>query len=85
MARFTYKADTAMGQVAAEAIDKLIEGQAGITRAANAITLMDAAQAQSEMGVPEAEFPGFRSGLNQLKAALAEDPFAQLLPNYDQG
>lgn len=74
-----------MGQVVSEAIDKLIEGQAGVTRAANAITLMDAAQAQAEMGVPEAEFPGFRSGLNQLKTALAGPPFSSLLPNYDQG
>ena len=85
MARFTYKTETAMGQVVAEAIDKLIEGQAGVTRAASAITLMDAAQATSEMGIPEAEFPGFKSGLNQLKTALSEDPFKQLLPNYDQG
>ena len=85
MARFTYSAQTAMGQVVSEAIDKLIEGQAGITRAANAVTLMDATQAQSEMGIPESEFPGFKSGLNQLKTALEGTPFSGLLPNYDQG
>lgn len=85
MARFSYNASTAMGQMLAEGINDLQNGFAKLTRTAEAVTLMDETQAAQEMGINVEQFAGFRSGLNQLKTALEADPFAKLLPNYDQG
>ena len=39
----------------------------------------------AEVGVPADNQAGFRSALNQLKTALAEKPFDNILPNLDQG
>ena len=85
MARFSYNASTAMGQMLAEGINDLQNGFAKLTRISQSVTLMDEAQAASELGIKAEEFSGFRSGLNQLRTSLEADPFAKLLPNYDQG
>ena len=85
MARFSYKTDVPMGAMVSEAINDLQNGVAKVTRAAEAITMMDEDQMMAEVGVTAEEQAGFRSALNQLKNALAEDPFAKLLPNLDQG
>ena len=85
MARFVYNASTPMGQMLAEGIDDLQNGLAKLTRVSESVTLMDEAQAGTEMGVSPEQFAGFRSGLNQLRTALEDEPFAKLLPNYDQG
>ena len=85
MARFSYKTDVPMGAMVSEAINDLQNGVAKVTRAAEAITMMDENQMMAEVGVATEDQGGFRSALNQLKNALAEDPFAKLLPNLDQG
>ena len=85
MARFVYTASTSMGQLLAEGINDLQNGLAKLTRVSQSVTLMDEAQAAIEMGVSAEDFAGFKSGLNQLRTALEADPFAKLLPNYDQG
>ena len=85
MARFTYDTSTAMGKMVSEAIDDIQLGVAKINRVAEAITMMSPEQMQAEVGVPESEHAGFRSGLNQLKKALEIEPFFNLLPSYDQG
>ena len=85
MARFSYNASTAMGQMLAEGINDLQNGFAKLTRISKSVALMDEAQAASEMGINAEQFAGFRSGLNQLRTTLEADPFAKLLPNYDQG
>ena len=85
MARFSYKTDVPMGAMVSEAINDLQNGVAKVTRAAESVTLMDENQMMAEVGVAAEDQAGFRSALNQLKNALAEDPFAKLLPNLDQG
>lgn len=85
MARFTYEAQTPMGQMVAESVNNLQEGLAKVTRAAESVTLMSVEQMTAEVGVPEADQPGFRSALNQLKTALEAKPFDNILPNLDQG
>ena len=85
MARFTYNTSTPMGQLVSEGIDDLQNALANITRSSEAITLMSAEQMSAEVGVPDSEQAGFRSGLNQLRTALEDDPFSKLLPTYDQG
>ena len=85
MARFSYNASTAMGQMLAEGINDLQNGFSKLTRISQAVTLMDEAQVASEMGLSAEQFADFRSGLNQLQSALNTAPFSTLLPNYDQG
>ena len=85
MARFSYNASTAMGQMLAEGINDLQNGFAKITRVSESVTLMDEAQVLSELGVSAEQCAGFRSGLNQLRTALEAELFTKLLPNYDQG
>ena len=85
MARFVYNAALPMGQMAAEGVNHLQQGLAKITRAAETVTLMSEEQMAAEVGVPKENQPGFRSALNQLKAALEKPPFHNILPNLDQG
>lgn len=85
MPRFTYEAQTPMGQMVAESVNNLQEGLAKVTRAAEAVTLMSEDQMTAEVGVPAADQAGFRSSLNQLKTALEKAPFDNILPNLDQG
>lgn len=85
MPRFTYSTATPMGQMVSEAIDDIQNGIAKITRTSEAITQMSPEQMTDEVGIPAETQAGFRSGLNQLRTALEKEPFANLLPNYDQG
>ena len=85
MARFVYNASLPMGQMTAEGVNCLQQGLAKITRAAESVTLMSEEQMTAEVGVPAENQAGFRSALNQLKTALAEKPFDNILPNLDQG
>lgn len=85
MPRFTYEAQTPMGQMVAESVNNLQEGLAKVTRASESVTLMSVEQMTAEVGVPEADQDGFRSSLNQLKTALEKAPFDNILPNLDQG
>ena len=85
MSRFTYNITTPMGQILSEGINDMQNALFKINRTLEAIKVMDEAQAASELGIKAEEFAGFRSGLNQLITALEADPFAKLLPNYDQG
>ena len=85
MARFSYKTDVPMGAMVSEAINDLQNGVAKVTRAAESITMMDENQMMSEVGVSANDQAGFRSALNQLKAALEKAPFDGILPNLDQG
>ena len=85
MSRFTYNTTTPMGQLVSESINHMQEALAKITRSSEAITKMSTEQMTNEVGVPESEQAGFKSGLNQLRAAMEGKPFDQLLPTYDQG
>ena len=85
MARFIYNASLPMGQLIAESVNHIQQGLAKITRAAESVTQMSEQQMTNEVGVPTDDQAGFQSALNQLKNALAAEPFSKLLPNLDQG
>ena len=85
MARFIYNASLPMGQLTAEGVNHIQQGLAKITRAAESVTQMSEQQMTNEVGVPTDDQAGFQSDLNQLKNALAAEPFSKLLPNLDQG
>lgn len=74
-----------MGQLTAEGVNHIQQGLAKITRAAESVTQMSEQQMTNEVGVPTDDQAGFRSAMNQLKNALAAEPFSKLLPNLDQG
>ena len=83
MSRLTYDSSTAIGQIIAEGINALIEGEYKIHRAAEAVGMMDETEAKAEVGIDN--LAGFRSSLNQISEVMAADPLRKLLPNLDQG
>ncbi|MFO1152738.1 MAG: hypothetical protein U1E42_03585 [Rhodospirillales bacterium] len=87
-ARVPFSAATPMGQLAAEAVDSILEGKARLNRLAEALAAMiypsDTAAIEAELGIPTGKGQQFFDLIAGAKAAL-DDASIVALREIDQG
>jgi hypothetical protein len=87
-ARVPFNAETAMGQLAAEAVDAILEGKAKLNRLAEALYAMiypsDTAAIEAEFGLEAGKGQQFFDLVNGAKQAL-DDARIVALREIDQG
>ena len=75
MNRLTYKAETAFGQMTAEAVNNIKTATHKLVRTLDAVNMMNEESCELEMGVPKDQFDNFRKQLRNLQEHLLNDSF----------
>lgn len=70
MARIAYDPETGLGQLLAEGVDDIMTGRHKLRRFLAALSQMTAAEAESEIGIPQASYTTVVTGLTTIDTAL---------------
>ena len=85
MPRFVYNTQTPFGQILSGAIDKLIQGQAELTRVSSALDAMTDTECETEVGVPAGDYATVRNRINLIEKHIGDETYKRNLVLFDQG